>query len=181
MGNRIWWLTLLRGIFGVILGLLLLFWPDKGAEALVMFVGAFALVTGLIGTIHASAARYPIWGVSVFGGLLTVALGLIALLWPGITATVLIYMMAAWALMVGLIDIVAGLVIGLEMPVGALATGLGLVSVVLALLMFCLPEVGIVAAAWLIGFYFLFNGGLTIYNAVEVRRYRRFRPIDRLA
>ncbi len=170
MPNRIWWLTLLRGILAAILGLLLLLWPDKGAEAVLMFVGAFALVTGAISTFHASRARYPVWGVSIVGGIITLILGLIALFWPGLTATVLVYIVAAWALVFGTIEIIGGLAVGIGIPAGALATGLGLISVVLALLLFFMPEAGVVAAAWLIGFYFLLSGGLGIYHAVEVRR-----------
>lgn len=175
MRNRIWRLTLLQGILAALVGLLLLVWPGKGAQALIMFVGAFALLTGLVATIHASMARYPIGSVSIAGGLLTVLLGLIALFWPGLTATVLIYVVAAWALLIGLIEIIGGLAIGLGSPAGALAAGVGLVSVVLALLLFIVPEAGVVAAAWMIGFYFLASGGLTIYHAIEVRRERHLR------
>jgi uncharacterized membrane protein HdeD (DUF308 family) len=173
MRNRIWWLTLLRGILALALGVLLLVWPDKSAEALIMFIGAFALLIGLISTVHASAARFALWGASILGGLITLALGLIALFWPGITATVLVYIIATWALVFGFIEILGGLTIGAGSPAGALATGVGLISVVLAILLFVMPEVGIVAAAWLIGIYFLASGGLTVYHAVEVRRSRR--------
>lgn len=181
MRNRIWWLTLLRGILGVILGLLLLFWPDKSAEALIMFVGAFALLTGLVITIHALLARFLLWGGSVAGGLVTLLLGLIALFWPGLTAAVLVYVIAAWALVFGILEVIAGLALGAGSPAGALATGIGLVTVVLAILLFAAPEVGVVAAAWLLALYFLLNGGLTIYHAVEVRREGGRRSITRLA
>jgi uncharacterized membrane protein HdeD (DUF308 family) len=170
MADRIWWVTLLRGMLGVLLGLLLLVWPDKSAEALIMFVGAFALLTGLIITMHALGARYLLWRGSLTGGLLTVALGLIALLWPGITAAVVIYLIAAWALVFGIVEVLAGLTVGAGSPVGALVMGIGIVSIILALILFVVPEAGIVMAAWLIGFYFLASGGLTVYNAIEVRR-----------
>jgi len=173
MRNRIWWLTLLRGVLTAILGLLLLFWPDKSADAVIMFVGAFALITGLIATIHAATAKYSLWGTSIFGGLVTIALGLIAFFWPDLTATILVYIVAIWALVVGMIEIVGGLAIGAGSSAGALTTGLGLVSVVLAMLLFMVPEAGIIAAAWLIGAYFLAHGGLTAYHAIEVRRSSR--------
>ncbi|MFP4250218.1 MAG: HdeD family acid-resistance protein [Armatimonadota bacterium] len=173
MRNRIWWLTLLRGTLTVILGLLLLVWPDRSAEALIALVGAFALLIGLISTIHASTVRFPLWGASITGGVITLVLGLIALFWPGITATVLIYIIAAWALVFGIIEIIAGLAIGIAAPGGALVAGVGLVSVVVAILLFVVPEAGIVTAAWLLGVYFVASGGLTVYHAVEVRRSRR--------
>ncbi len=172
MHNRIWWLTLLRGTLAIVFGILLLAWPDKSVQAVIMVIGAFALLTGLVSTIHASSARYPLWGASIFGGLITLALGLIALFWPGITATMLIYFIAAWALVFGLIEILGGLTVGAGSPPGALATGVGLITVVLAILLFSMPEAGVVAAAWLIGVYFLASGGLTIYHAVETRRFR---------
>jgi uncharacterized membrane protein HdeD (DUF308 family) len=173
MRNRIWWLTLLRGVLTVVLGLLLLVWPDRSAEALIMLVGAFALGIGLISTIHAFTARFPLWGASITGGLITLALGVIALFWPDITATFLIYLIAAWALLFGIVEIMGGLAIGIGAPAGALVAGVGLVSVVVALLLFVVPEAGIVTAAWLLGVYFVASGGLTVYHAVEVRRSRR--------
>ncbi|MEA3401382.1 MAG: DUF308 domain-containing protein [Armatimonadota bacterium] len=173
MRNRIWWLTLLRGILGVLIGLLLIVWPAKSAEALIMLVGAFAVLTGLIGTINAAGARFQLWSFSLVAGVPTILLGLVALLWPGLTATVLIYMVAAWALLFGLVEIAAGISLLRLGPIGALTTGIGLISVVLALLLFLAPTAGVVAACWLIGLYFLSTGGLTVYHAIEVRRRAR--------
>ena len=154
----------------MIIGVLLLVWPNRGAETVIMLVGAFALLTGLVATIHASTTRYPLWRMSVAGGLLTLALGLVALFWPGLTATVLILIVAIWALAFGVIEILAGVTVGAGSPIGALVTGIGLVSVILAILLFAAPDIGVVAAAWLIAFYLLAYGGLTIYQAVELRR-----------
>ncbi len=170
MAGRIWWLTLLQGILGVILGLLLLLSPDRAAEAVIMFVGIFALAAGILSVVHALVARYYFWGTSITGGLLTIALGLIALFWPGLTATVLVYVVAAWAVLFGLMELIGGVAIGSGSVAGTLTLGVGLVSVVLGVLLFAAPEVGVVAAAWLLGIYFLASGALTVYHAAEVRR-----------
>ena len=169
MHSHIWSLMLLRGIIAVGIGLLLVVWPDKSAEVLVMFVGAFALFTGALISLQGYAARYPGRSASIVGGMLTLVFGLVALAWPGAIATVVVYVIAAWALLFGILEIIGGMMIGLSSPPGALATGIGIVTVVLAIILFIAPYAGIFAAAWLVGFYLLATGSLTVYQAIKAR------------
>ncbi|MGD9498247.1 MAG: HdeD family acid-resistance protein, partial [Armatimonadota bacterium] len=170
MLTRIWWLTVLRGILGVVIGVLLLVWPGEGAEALIMLVGAFAVVAGIFGIVGAAGAGDHLRGFGMASGIVTLTLGLIALLWPGLTANVLVYIVAVWALLFGLVEIAAGVSMPVPGSIKALTTGIGLISVVLALLLLMVPEAGVVVASWLIGLYLLLTGALTIYHAIELRR-----------
>lgn len=169
MRNRIWWLTLLRGILSALLGVMLLAWPQKSVETVIMFIGAFAVITGAVAIANALGSRYDLWGFSMTGGLLTLLLGLTALLWPGVTGTVVIYLVAAWAVLFGVVEILAGLALPAG-PMRAVPLGVGLISVALALILLLEPTVGLVAAAWVIGFYLFATGGLTAYHAIELRR-----------
>ncbi len=178
MREPIWWLTLLRGLLGSIIGALMLACPEKSAETLIMLVGAFAVITGLISTINAASSRFDVWRTSLASGVVTLLLGLVALLMPGITASILVYMVAAWALLFGIIEIAAGISLSAAGAIGPLTIGVGLISVVLALILFAIPEAGVVAATWLVGFYFLATGALTVYHAIEIRaRSRRRWPV----
>lgn len=169
--NSLWWFPFARGVLSVLLGLLLLAWPKESAEAFVMLIGAFALLVGLVRTLNATAWRGPIRGFALTSGIVTLLLGLAAFLWPGLTATVFVLLVAAWALLFGLFEIAVGLAMPPGIPAKALTMGMGLISVTLAILLAVAPEVGIVAASWLIGFYFLATGALTIYYAIELRRH----------
>lgn len=163
------WLMILRGALAVLLGVLLLAWPDQSVEALVMLVGLFMVVTGVMVLVTALALRGLGWALSLSGAIVTLLLGIVAFLWPGITADVLVLLVAIWAVIFGVIEICAGLIL----PGGALRSltiGLGLISVVLGLLLFAEPQVGVLIASWLLGVYFLATGVLRIYQATQVAR-----------
>jgi len=164
-----WGLMLVRGILGVILGVMLFAWPEKSAEAFVMLFGLFAIVTGLLSIFGAVSARHHVWGLSLTSGILTLLIGLVAFLWPGITATVLVWLVAVWALVFGVMEILAGARVPGGETLRAVAMGIGLVTVALGSLLLIDPGVGIVAASLLVGLYFLMSGALTIYHALMVR------------
>jgi len=169
MRSQMWGLMLVRGILGVTLGVMLFAWPEKSAEAFIILFGLFAIVTGLLSIVGAVSARHQVWGLSLTSGVLTVIIGLVAFLWPGLTATVLVWLVAVWALVFGVLEILGGAwVPGGEM-LRAVAMGIGLVTVALGALLLIDPGVGIVAASLLVGLYFLMSGALTIYHALMLR------------
>lgn len=163
------WLMTVRGALAVVLGVLLIAWPDQGAEALVMLIGLFMIVSGIMALVGALALRGLGWGFGLTGAIVTLLLGLLAFVWPGITAGLLVLLVAAWALVFGIIEVITGLVLP-PSTIRSLTIGLGLISVVLALLLFAEPEVGVVIASWLLGLYFLTTGALRIYQATQVPR-----------
>jgi len=166
------WLMVVRGALAVLLGVLLIAWPNQSAEALVMLIGLFMIVSGATALIGMLALRGLGWGLGLTGAIVTLLLGLVAFIWPGITADLLVLLVAAWALLFGAIEIITGL----ALPGGtikSLTIGLGLISVVLALLLFAEPEVGVVIASWLLGLYFLTTGALRIYQATQALKGQR--------
>ena len=94
-----WWMLLLRGIAAIIFGVLAFAWPGMTLLTLIMFYGAFALVDGVLAIIAAIAggAPAPRWWLAVVG-LLGIATGLIVFVMPGLTALVLLYFIAGWAI-----------------------------------------------------------------------------------
>ncbi len=163
------WLMIVRGILAVLLGILLIAWPDHSARALVMMIGLFMIATGIMALIGALILRGLGWGLGLSGAIVTLLLGLLAFLWPGITIDILVLLVAAWALVLGVIEIITGLVLP-GSTIRALTIGLGLISVVLALLLFAAPDVGVMIASWLLGLYFLATGALRLYQATQVPR-----------
>ncbi len=170
MGGAMWGLMLLRGAVSVILGIMLLAWPDKSAEAFIMLFGLFAILTGLLGLIAAAWVRRYVWGVPLTGGILTVVIGLVAFLWPGLTAAMLVMLVAVWAIVFGLLEIIAGAAIPTGEPLRALVMGIGLFTVALGVLLLVDPSAGIAVASVLVGFYFIVGGVLTVYRALLLRR-----------
>src|SRR3546814_6612338 len=107
-GKEIWWMILIRGIFGVIFGIIALVWPGITVVALVFLFGIYSIADGLITIVRAIRDREHLssWGWWVFTGVVSVGAGIVALVWPGITALVLLYIIAFYAIMFGIFGIV---------------------------------------------------------------------------
>src|ERR687897_2912559 len=104
-----WWALLLRGIAAVLFGLAALFWPGLTLFVLIVFFGAYSLVDGIfaiVAGIRGSGGRR--W-LLLAEGVLGVLVGLIALFWPGMTALVFLYVIAAWAILTGILKVVVAI------------------------------------------------------------------------
>src|SRR3979490_3117188 len=99
-----WWLFTLRGVLGVIFGCIALIFPGPTILSLVLLFSAYMLVDGVFGIISAVRAirrKEDRWGLLIFEGLLNIAVGILAFLWPGITVLAFVLLVAAWAIVSG--------------------------------------------------------------------------------
>src|ERR1700731_3802827 len=105
-----WWLFTLRGIVGIIFGCIALIFPGPTMLSLVIFFSAYMLVDGIAGIISAERAirKEDRWGLLIFEGLLDIAVGILAFLWPGITVVAFVWLIAAWAIVSGGLMTAAG-------------------------------------------------------------------------
>jgi uncharacterized membrane protein HdeD (DUF308 family) len=111
MLTRNWGWVALRGAVAILFGLLTLFRPGITLAVLIMLFGAYALFDGIFMVVSAIANRKgePRWGTLLFGGLLGIAAGIATFTWPGITATVLLTVIALWAIMMGIFEVAAAI------------------------------------------------------------------------
>src|SRR4051794_31307800 len=95
---RNWWMVLLRGVVAILFGIATFAAPGLSLAALVFVWGAYALADGVLalGTAFSRRRTAP-WWVLVIQGLAGIAAGVLTFVWPGITAFVLLYVIAAWA------------------------------------------------------------------------------------
>src|SRR6266568_2048470 len=101
---------LVRGIAAILFGILTFVWPKLTLSALVLLFGVFAVISGI--TAVAAALRNTGeqgWGMLLFEGILSILAGVIALVWPNITALAFLYLLAAWAIIIGVMELVAPL------------------------------------------------------------------------
>jgi uncharacterized membrane protein HdeD (DUF308 family) len=99
----------LRGMVAVLFGWAALVWPGATLTALALLVGAYALVDGLLALIVSRLDRHEFdhgW-VLLLKGLAGIATGVLTLLWPSVTAQTLLYLIAAWAILTGALEVVA--------------------------------------------------------------------------
>ncbi|MEU6859823.1 HdeD family acid-resistance protein [Glycomyces sp. NPDC046736] len=164
-----WGWVLARGIFTIIFGAMAIFWPDITILAFVILFGAYAIVDGVTGIVM-GMRRDSGRGFLIFMGILGVIAGLIALLWPGITAVALLWVIAIWAIVIGVASIVSGF--GLSRDAGGrwLFILTGLAAVILGIVLLAKPGEGAVALVVTIGFFAIIWGLLTVFTSIRLRR-----------
>jgi uncharacterized membrane protein HdeD (DUF308 family) len=168
---RYWWVLALRGALAVLFGVLLFAWPALGLVVLVALFGAYALVDGVLALAAALGQGEDRGhrGAQLLEGVVGVLAGLAALVWPGMTALVLLYIIAAWAIVTGLAEIVAAVRLRAVID-NELWLGLGgLLSILFGLYLIVLPGAGALAVAWLIGVYAVLFGLALIALALRLR------------
>ncbi|MCW0233826.1 MAG: DUF308 domain-containing protein [Ferrovibrio sp.] len=160
MPRRTWWLIVLRGLAALGFGLIAIFWPGISLAALVMLFGAYALLDGAItlGLALRLPAGDPGRGILTVTGIAGLLIGLVSVLWPQVTVTLLIYILAAWLVLFGLIAIAHSLQMKKQVGAWPLSRG-GILLLVLGLLLLLFPNAVAVAATWVLGALALLIGG----------------------
>jgi uncharacterized membrane protein HdeD (DUF308 family) len=170
-----WWLVLLRGIAGIIFGILTFTAPGISLAVLVLFFGAYSLVDGVLATISAIRWHGEIdrWWVLLIEGLAGIAAGLVTLFWPGITALALLYVIAAWAVVTGGLEIAAAIRLRKIIDGEWLLALIGVLSIAVGVLLALFPSAGALALVIWIGAYVAAAGVLLIALAFRLRSWGR--------
>lgn len=170
--TRYSWAMIIRGIIAILFGVLALFWPDITIELLVFLFAFYVLFDGIIAIIAAisSMAHHKQWWAFLLEGLLGIAAGIFALILPAVTLFVLIYIIAAWAVITGLMEIIAVFSVGWDEGTKLLIGLAGLVSIILGLIIFLYPSASLLVLSWLIGIYALLFGILLMIFGVQVKK-----------
>ena len=155
-----WWALVLRGVCAVLFGLVAFAWPGITLAVLILFYGAYALVEGVLAVAWAVVGRqggsFP-WGV-LLAGLAGVAVGIWTFMYPGLTALALVYLIAAWAAVRGIFEIIAAFHLRKEIDNEWLLALSGLLSLGLGVLLFAAPGAGALAVLWWIGAFAIVFG-----------------------
>jgi len=171
--SKHWWLLLLRGIAAIVFGVLAFIWPGLTLLTLVILYGVFAIIDGVLALAAAfgrTGPDVPKWWL-VLTGILGIGAGLIALFWPGITALVLIIFIGAWAIVRGIMEIIAAIQLRKEIEGEWLLILAGALSVLFGLGVLLYPGAGAVALAWLIGIYAIVIGVVMVMLAIRLRKH----------
>lgn len=167
---RNWWLVLLRGICAIVFGLLAFIWPGATLIALVLLYGAFAAADGILALSAAISGdtQTSRWWLAVVG-ILGVLAGLMAFLWPGLTAAVLQIIIAAWAITTGIMEIVGAIMLRKEIEDEWYLIAAGTLWVIFGLVLVLKPAVGVLALLYTIGTFAVIYGALLISLALRLR------------
>lgn len=167
---RGWWLFLLRGVAGILFGVLALFAPGLGLALVLGFLAAFLLVEGVATLVQAAGGAPDVIGNRSrtwlwVDGIASVAAGLGVLFMPGVSAVFLVVMVGAWAVIVGAMRLVMAFRSG-DVLMGAL----GALAVLVGAWMIAAPGPGMLALVWLVGVQALVTGGLFLAIGWRLRR-----------
>jgi uncharacterized membrane protein HdeD (DUF308 family) len=167
---RNWWLLLLRGIFAILFGVLTFLWPGLTLITLVLLYGAYALVDGAFALAAAimGGAPAPRWWLAIVG-LLGIVVGLITLVMPGITALVLLYFIAFWAIAIGAMQIAGAIRLRKEIDNEWMLIASGIVSVLFGLILVVQPGAGALGLLFVIGIFAILHGVLLVSLAFRLR------------
>jgi uncharacterized membrane protein HdeD (DUF308 family) len=154
--TRNWWAYAVQGLAALIFGILTLVWPGMSLRVMIALFGAFAVVTGvmLIVASFDAAKQQMHWGSLLAVGVLDVVAGVVTWFWPGLTALALLYLVVAWALVTGVVYIVASVEFSDAIPHAWLMTLTGVLSIVLA----ADPRDGILSLTLVVGIYAILGG-----------------------
>jgi uncharacterized membrane protein HdeD (DUF308 family) len=158
--TRNWWMVALRGTLAVIFGVAAFVWPGITFEALVLLFGVYAFVDGVLvlGFGVMAAGDGVQWWPLVLGGILGIGLGVLTFARPGAMGEALVYVVGFWAIVTGLLEIVAAIRLR-DLISGEWLMGLsGALSIVFGVLVVAEPSSGALALVYLFGFYAILAG-----------------------
>jgi uncharacterized membrane protein HdeD (DUF308 family) len=172
--GRHWGWVALRGVVAILFGLMALLMPAITLSALVLVWGAFALVDGVLALVAGVRIRdngKPLWALIVVG-LLGIAAGIVTFLYPGLTALVLLYIIAIWALVSGIFQVVAAIRFRKDIRNEWLLGLSGLVSILFGGMLIMQPGAGALALVWVIGAYAVFFGILLLVFSFRLKQHK---------
>jgi uncharacterized membrane protein HdeD (DUF308 family) len=163
-----WWILLVRGIIAILFGVAAFVWPHLTLASLVLLYGAYCLVDGVVALTGGFGGGF--WQ-SLLLGLISIAAGIVTFIYPGLTALILLYLIAAWAIIHGIMEMVVAIQFRKVIEGEWLLVLAGLLSVVFGVLLFLNPGVGALSVIWIIGIYAWVFGVILVTLSFRVRSF----------
>jgi len=168
-----WWVFVLRGVLGILFGLGTFVVPGITLATLILLYGAYAASDGIVAMVAAFTQRRPgeafPWSVLLIGVVGIVA-GVVTFMYPGLTALILLYFIAAWLIIRGISEIVVAIQLRKEIQgEGWLIAG-GVLSVLFGMFFYASPGAGALAVLWTIGTFAILLGIIAIVLGFKLRR-----------
>jgi len=169
-----WWAIALRGLVAVLFGIAAFIWPGITLWMLVALFGAYALVDGIFAVIE-SFRRDVVgerWWALLFEGFIGIAIGALTFFWPGLTAMGLLFLIAFWAIVTGVFEIITAIRLRHEISGEWMMALIGVISIVFGILLLARPLAGALSLVLLIGAFVFVMGVLMIALAFKLRSMR---------
>jgi uncharacterized membrane protein HdeD (DUF308 family) len=169
-----WWAVVLRGVVAVLFGIAAFIWPGITLWALVALFGAYALVDGIFAIVEAfrrDVSRERWWAL-LFEGIVGIVIGALTFLWPGLTAMGLLYLIAFWAIVTGVFEVITAIRLRHEIRGEWMMALIGILSMAFGLLLVAFPLAGALSLVLMIGAFAFATGALMIALGFKLRSLR---------
>lgn len=172
LARHVWHWTVVRGVLAIIFGVVALVAPISTAVSLAVVVAVFAVVDGIFEIVDGIRHRGAVGaGLRILQGALTLAFGVVLVVWPSITVLAIVWTIGLWAVVVGILQVVVALSLRkVERSGWGWGVVSGLVSVIFGILLLARPGAGLVSIIWVLGVYAIMLGVLLVGFGLQVRR-----------
>jgi uncharacterized membrane protein HdeD (DUF308 family) len=170
-----WWAIAIRGIIAILFAISTFAMPSITIAVLVTLFGIYALVDGIFAIISAirAAQGHRRWGAFLAEGIIGILIGILALAEPLAVAASVIYLIAAWAVLTGILEIAAAIRLRRHMEGEWVLILTGALSIAFGILAFAAPMFGALAIVFWLGAYALVSGVLLLTLAFRIRAFHR--------
>lgn len=168
---RNWWILLLNGLCSIIFGVLAFAWPGLVLDTLIILFGVYCVADGATSAMVSFTKddRGQNWTLMLVSGVISILAGLLAILYPGVTAFILLIMIGVWAIVRGIFEIAAAIHLRKFLKNEWILGLAGVVSILFGIAIVARPNLGAMAILWLIGSLAIAKGALLMILAFRLR------------
>lgn len=180
LARKIWIFAIIRGVLGILFGLIALFAPIATALVLAIVIGIYAIVDGVFDIVEAIRHRGSSSMVfRIVLGVVSILFGIVVLVWPGMSLGILVIMVGIWAIIIGVLQIVSS-VGHRAVPNSGWVWGIvgGALAILFGVLVLVWPGTGLVTIIWIIGIWAIVWGIVLIVLGVQLRKAARSNETD---
>jgi uncharacterized membrane protein HdeD (DUF308 family) len=170
-----WWAIALRGLVAALFGIATLMWPGVTFSVLAPLFGAYAMINGIFAVIESFRrdVSQERWRPLLFEGAVSIMVGVMTFAWPGLTSRGLLFLIAFWAIVTGVFELITAIRLRHEIRGEWLMALIAILSMGFGLLLLAFPVTGALSVILLIRAFVFAIGALMIALALKLRSLRR--------
>lgn len=167
-----WWVFVVRGVLALLFGIGTFLMPGVTLTVLVIAYALYAFADGVVAVLAAFGPRsagegFP-WSLLLIG-IAGILAGCVTFFYPGLTALILLYLIAAWNIVRGAFEVIVAIRLRKEIEGEGWLIAAGILSIVFGLFLSMFPAAGALALLWLIGSFAIVFGIIVIALGFRLR------------